>query len=544
MQLGKWFVSDEHGISCPDFVSSHNYSVPTNDDIPYSTNGWRPRKQDYPDLWIDPDDSVVLSLNAGEIIPTTAFPSRITLRFPRITQLRPEKKAREVETIESLWDIHEQVLNDRATDTSENAFNLGSGTFSNVDAVKDRFWTEEKFLSQGKGRKKPRKRTFHSVATSGPVVVESPAFRGLTVVCLEGRYRLRADSLEAAEGKEEGWLEEAKRIKDHDSFRAFIKRHGGTTMLQPAAKLVEEGALIVGGNKNDPRVINFIGMIEGAIAQVPQLSMKKKPTDKDKDLLSFAKCRGVVRWTFLFSALSKWRASSKGGNKQDDSVNTADSELLVPDSFEYLARPKGQSGNVLEDLSRIDVCDLTKMRRLLHEVSESTEDDENKECHEPSGDTWQTVCKASLDPKERWITRCSHQILWPYQEDAVIVQETYIYPHVFDNPRDTKNQLINVDPYEHSGVMSVLPLLRVSGASVSPQLSLRVTHVLCNLRDDLRRIPSARATPKDFVDPEDGKRIIEEVKKSPLYPDECPDFVSPAWARSDVWDWAADIGEK
>lgn len=529
VHLGKWFVHDEHGKSCPDFVSSYDFSS----DTP-TTSGWKPRKQDYPDIWIDPDHSMVLTLNAGEIVPSTAFPARVTLRFPRITNLRPEKKAREVESLQSLWDIHDRVLSDRAADTSENAFELGSSSFSDADALKQRFWTEEKFLSEGRRRKHLKKKTFHSVAPDGPIVLESAVFRGVTVVSLEGTYCLLEDSLEAAEGQEEGWFEEAKRIKDHESFRSLIKRNGGTTMLQPTAKLIEDGALIVGGDKNDPRVINFIEMLDSARAQAPQLTTKKKRTDKDNSTLIYSKCKGVVRWTFFLSVLTSWRAST--GNQNNDSIKETKPEALKPDSFDYLARPKGKSDSVFEDLCRIDVRDLTKMRRLLQEVKDSCATDTENDDLEPLTDGWRSLCKDSLAPTDRWVAKCAHQLLWSYQEDAVIVQATCIYPHVFDNPLDVSNQLSNVNSFEHSAVLSVLPLVRGSGAFVATKLHYGVTHVLCQLRDDLRKLPYAKATPNDFKEPNDGKRIIVALQNSSLYPDNCPDFVSPAWARHDVWD--------
>lgn len=44
-----------------------------------------------PDLWINPDDSFILELNAGEIVVSDTFSAGITLRFPRITKIRNDK---------------------------------------------------------------------------------------------------------------------------------------------------------------------------------------------------------------------------------------------------------------------------------------------------------------------------------------------------------------------------------------------------------------------------------------------------------------------
>ena len=85
LNTGKWFPSDESRREFPEFISSQSF---TDDSETRNSEGWKPKKEDYPDLWINPEDSVILTINAGEICPSTAFPSRVTLRFPRITQVR------------------------------------------------------------------------------------------------------------------------------------------------------------------------------------------------------------------------------------------------------------------------------------------------------------------------------------------------------------------------------------------------------------------------------------------------------------------------
>lgn len=532
LELGKWFTYGESRREFPDFVSSFSFASETP-----STEGWKPDKKDYPDFWINPEDSLVLTLNAGEIVPSTAFPSRITLRFPRITALRPDKRAREVESLQNLWETHDNVLADRAGDNSEGAFKSGSASLTDTQGLKERFWTEEKYSAAGKNRRKKGPKTLHAVsAAGGKVPIQSLALKGVTFVPMEGAYRLIKNSLDAAEAQEEGWLDVARRVKDHGSFRALIQKHGGKAMLTPDAKLLEDGAIIIGGDKNDPRVVNLIEMIEKAKSKAPELRMKKKPTTGDQSTLVFAECKGVVRWTFLLSALSKWQASQdgKGENKK---ILDSQPDLLAPDPLDYLARPKSLEGDVVEELCRVHVQDTTKMRRLLHELAESTSEDASVD--DASGlekMSWRETCKKSLDPNERWIMRCSKQTLWPYQEGRAIIQETAVYPDVFADPRASTNDLSSVDPYDHAALLSVLPLLRVSGATIETKLGGRVTHILCALRGDLSKVAYEKAKPENFIDPERGERLREDIKKSPLFPDDSlPDFVSPAWVRDEVW---------
>ena len=525
LETGKWFSYGESRREFPDFVSSYSFAS----DTP-SSEGWKPKKEDYPDLWINPEDSVVLKLNAGEIVPSTAFPSRVTLRFPRITAVRLDKKPREVESLQQLWEIHDNLLIDRAGDNSEKTFESGAVRYDDTRALKERFWTEEKYLSAGTARKKKRPKTLHSVANvPESVSAESVAFDGAVFVPLEGTYRLADDSLEADEAKEEGWLEEARAIRDHGSVRALIKKHGGASMLAPDAKLLEQGALIIGGDRNDPRVVNFVETIEKARSKAQELKMKKKPTSTDQATLLFAQCNGVVRWTFLLSLLAKWR-SCHGDKANQTKIKATTPDLLIPDPLDYLARPRCPSGDIIKELCRIHVQNPIKMRRLLHEVADGTNNNEAE-----SNLSWQQLCKNSLDPSERWIVRCKYQTLWPYEEDRVVIQETAVYVDVFADPRAVSNDIAQVDPFEHAALLSVLPMLRLAGGFIETKLGGRVTHVLCGLRDDFRAITFEDARPEMFDDPERGKLILEAIRKSPLYPENCPDLVSPLWVREEVW---------
>lgn len=102
--VGNWFKSDK----LPDFISQKSYQRSMNSD----NNGWKYRRDHFPDLWIDPKDSFVLTINAGEIVSSTDHSAGVSLRFPRISRIRAKnfddpKSASDVETISF---IHERYF--------------------------------------------------------------------------------------------------------------------------------------------------------------------------------------------------------------------------------------------------------------------------------------------------------------------------------------------------------------------------------------------------------------------------------------------------
>jgi hypothetical protein len=65
LSYGSWFKSS----AVPGFISRRSFqhsSAPSN-------GGWKPEKKDTPDLWIHPEDSFVLTLNAGEITDSNSY---------------------------------------------------------------------------------------------------------------------------------------------------------------------------------------------------------------------------------------------------------------------------------------------------------------------------------------------------------------------------------------------------------------------------------------------------------------------------------------
>ena len=130
---------------------------------------------------------------------------------------------------------------------------------------------------------------------------------------------------------------------------------------------------------------------------------------------------------------------------------------------------------------------------------------------------------------------CSAQTLWPYHEDRPVIQETAVYPDVFVDPLADTNDLSAADPYANATVLSVLPLLRIAGATVEARLSDRITHVLCDLVGSVRTLSFGTLKPEHLSHPEHFDRLRESIRKASLLDDRTPDIISSAWVRSEVW---------
>ena len=71
----------------------------------------------YTDVVIDdPANSILLEVYGAELVPTTQFSSKHTLRFPRVHRLRTDKEWYEVDTLQMM----EELLRERAGQTAMN----------------------------------------------------------------------------------------------------------------------------------------------------------------------------------------------------------------------------------------------------------------------------------------------------------------------------------------------------------------------------------------------------------------------------------------
>lgn len=68
MELGKWFREDDFGL--PSFISKRSLQRNSTEDF----EGWTFNKtKHYPDIWIDPKDSVVLTVKCAELVVSVSF---------------------------------------------------------------------------------------------------------------------------------------------------------------------------------------------------------------------------------------------------------------------------------------------------------------------------------------------------------------------------------------------------------------------------------------------------------------------------------------
>jgi hypothetical protein len=250
LSLGKWFeASDE----IPDFISEWSFQRSPQGD----NEGWKPKKQDRPDLWIRPEDSFVLTLNSAEIIPSESMSAGLCLRFPRITSIRAQgfdkgpKPHDEVQTFTELSTMYIEKEDDHDPMEFDSQANLHSS----------RFMTAKQLESSWKQKKqtKSRKQNAEVMAFSIPEVdsLLSHALDGLIFTVLPGTYHLESDSFAAAEAEENGWAEEAKTVASREDVVRFVKSHGGKCELSSHTG----SDFILGGTLEDPKVAIYQDLI-------------------------------------------------------------------------------------------------------------------------------------------------------------------------------------------------------------------------------------------------------------------------------------------
>lgn len=238
----------------PEFISEWSFQRNPQGD----NDGWKPKKKDRPDLYINPEDSFVLTLNSAEIIASDSFSAGLCLRFPRITSIRAEgfdkgpKPHDEVQTFTELSTLF--VENE---DDDVDPMELESG--ANVQS--SRFLTAKQLEKSGKQKKstKSRKQTAEVKTFHIPDVdnILSRALDGLTFTVLPGNYRLENDSFAAAEAVEYGWAGEARSVSSREDVVRFIKSHGGKCELSSHVG----SDFILGGSIDDPKVAIYNDLI-------------------------------------------------------------------------------------------------------------------------------------------------------------------------------------------------------------------------------------------------------------------------------------------
>lgn len=378
-----------------------------------------------------------------------------------------------------------------------------------------------------------------------PVVPQhvSSIFKDVTFAVLgQTGYKLDKGSTDMDQAREEGWLDEGIVVSDANSVYQFIKKHGGRYKISADI----DCTLVLGGSHRDPKVETYIRAIEYAQSQAQG---KKGKTKKALELEKIAQCKGVVRWTFVYSVVCRWLAS---GRTKEESVAMMEPERLTPSVLDYVASPFNSKegfprGNI--NLSNVDLSHLSSMRRALALYEESQKQNPNRQ-----GDqvlNWRKNCNERLDVDKRWVVACDHQTLWPYKQKCQQLPLIQLYPDIFQAASGTlsKAQLPNEEMDDRwtnvsrdlrsSYISSVLPLARVMGAVVVSRLHDSVTHVLCDLREGIDEVVFDCNVKSDlFSDCEQGSCILgklRDLQAERLQKPSAVLIISPQWIRKRKW---------
>jgi hypothetical protein len=396
--FGKWFKLDSGKL--PNFLSQRTFQ---HSDEAVLT-GWKCKKHHYPDLWIDPKDSFVLTINAGEIVTTLDFSAGLSLRFPRIKSIRANefgegpKAAEEVETIDDLRNIYFERLCQQQDAERETQSQSQYSADYDEGVAKNKFKSMEQCLRKGSTRKKrPRAElNVRAAKIDSNQTIESNLLGKYSFMVLDGTYKIERN-LDKKQARSEGWYKSVSAIKCQQDLINFILKHGGKIGKN-------DTDFIIGGNHDDPRVANYRRAIERATKETLNGTSKK-----DQNLFKMASL-GVVKWTFLFATMHRL---SKNSN---DEVPSKSCISLIPRRHDFLIISKRYTENVLEEVENIHGIHLHKptsmfeFKRALNEVKNQYSGDFN-------------ALSQSQSKRRKCTDRNEKPMSWQYQLDASLTAD-------------------------------------------------------------------------------------------------------------------------
>jgi hypothetical protein len=501
-----------------------------------------------PDLWIHPNDSVVVTLNAGEIVLSDAFSAGITLRFPRITRVRQgadSKNASDIESEESLREKYLEVQNSRSSAAGSTAtMNLGSPSRSGASGT-CRFLTETQYQESLKRKRVMSRKSKPLILVPVPEtdVVLSNILAGLSFAVLGTKgFTVKDGSIESDEAQEYGWSDKLYLFSGATSLIQFIKQHGGKYKIS----VDHDCSFVLGGSANDPKVVTYVAAIDNARKQTA-LSVHKSTTKKGQELAKIGSSGGVLRWSFVVSLVYRWLAAN---HSLQESIVAADPSFLSPTILDYLVQPHSKENNELVDTSLYE-CNLTSTSKMRQAIAIVKKNQAKSLSHSSARLTnWRYCCIEQLNESERWIAGCKVQTLWPYKRGKNSESRVVLYPDVFHQdlgqilestvtPEIEESRWTKVSSSPTTNwFLSVLPLARVMGAFVTSNLHDGVTHVLCDLSFPHVEIHYVENIDMNvFVDSQRAsdlcKRLFElnniRVHKNAIK------LVSPNWVRKRCW---------
>lgn len=344
----------------------------------------------------------------------------------------------------------------------------------------------------------------HKVDTAGDVSAVDCILEGRTFTVLSGNYFL--DDVDAEAGRQEGWYNEARTVKNRRDVEEFILRHGGKVILA-----VADDAIVLGGHKDD-------AIVHGHV----------------KGFSSTSTHEGVVRWSYVYALVHSLR--------QNDETCLVAVEGK-PTIVDYLRRCAQTD---LMDLARVRVNSVPAMRRTLDLVEQDSASDRKADLDDC---TWRSQI-ARVDRNARWVVSCGHQVLWPYKAERDITDPVVVvYPDIFAWGFGVSSESDAVEK-ERRGkdmgrwdrkkpgdfvdrIVSCLPLLRVMGATVTSHFHDGVTHVLCGLPGTIECLVDGEhdVSLDSFSDRRSGREILDRVRTF----GDAVTLVSPAWVRKRKW---------
>ncbi|CAJ1953471.1 unnamed protein product [Cylindrotheca closterium] len=549
MELGKWFLSSElpPGEEVPEFISSRSLQRGEED-----YNGWKYSKnKNYPDMWINPEDSVVLTIEGQELITTDEYSAGVCLRFPKIIKIRLDemegaKAANEVESDRDLWDTYITTIRQR----EETSKLMESSQFSQSLAMPDRAAVSRRFLTpeEFKSKTKKRKRKAQILPSSKvpKVSAKTKILSGYMFAFLDGKYSLDPESLDAKAAKEEGWYELATNCKGKEHVMEFIQSHGGKVKVGPQVG----DKFVLGGRETDARVVHYMKAIRNAREQVRTATTKSKKTE---ELMRMAESEGVLKWIFVYSIVHRWINERKASVENEEmlpSIKETDPSVLVPKAHHYLTRDALAEIDSIQDIFDLDTSDLTEtdFERALLDIAKQFDDFDAP---------WQnkSFWLGLLNDNEDNSKEMFEKVFWPIDWGVTNRCQVVVFPHVYNDIQidqvDPKEGLADAnsdywDEVEKEGkldatsdcVLSTLPLARGMGAIVSSSFNAQVTHIICDLKENIDGIIStsdeAGIGEEIFRDAEKWKCLLPHLK-SVVDTNTDVKLVSPAWIRKQ-WD--------
>ncbi|OQS05575.1 DNA ligase [Thraustotheca clavata] len=196
--------------------------------LPSYFDGWSPKSDTKPDVWIRPEDSVCVEIYGFELTYTTEYQTGLTLRFPRLKAIRYDKSWSECLTMAQLNTMKGQQFNQKR------AVDVAFGQKETSKRLKSTQKTKRAALDRGHVGVS----LAYTQANLDEVVEASKVFQGCTFCVLPGKY---PDEM------------------TKQSIEQLLYSHGGTCVQNPHPKLnSSETTKIIAVNGDGVKLRNYM----------------------------------------------------------------------------------------------------------------------------------------------------------------------------------------------------------------------------------------------------------------------------------------------